>query len=293
MKLDNKLEKLEAILKDYPRILIALSGGVDSAFLLTFAVKAMGKDRVSAVTACGPHLAKDESAYAERLCRHLGVDHDFTDVGHILSVIKPNPADRCYLCKKEMFSMLKEKAEATDSILADGTNLDDMDDYRPGHRALNELKISSPLKDAGLTKNDIRQALKAIAKADERIYSALILDEGIPMWEKPAFACLASRIPYGERITEEKLSAVYEAELFLRSLGFAQVRVRHHGDTARIEVPREDRRNFFDEDFMDNVTEKIKRLGFRYVVLDLGGYKMGGGYHDGQQPKQQSKQQPK
>lgn len=268
-----KLDNLEKILKSYKRITVALSGGVDSAFLLAFACKVLGTQNVRAITACGPHLAEDEVEYAKALCTSLGIEHAVIDMDHILPILAPNPADRCYHCKKAMFSTLKEfaaKAAADDFVLADGTNLDDMDDYRPGHKALAELEIASPLKDAGLTKNEIREALKEM---------------GSPIWDKPAFACLASRIPYGEEITEDKLTAVYKAETFLRSLGLRQVRVRHHGDIARIEAPAENRCVFFDDGFMDMINERLKDCGFKYVTLDLGGYKMGGGFHNGQENK--------
>lgn len=273
MALNDKLQQLEEIIKTYDEILVALSGGVDSAFLLAFARKALGKDKVKAVTLCGPHLAKDEASYAATLCAALDIEHTVMDMAHILPIIEHNPIDRCYLCKKEMFSQLKAMAEKRGAVLADGTNLDDMDDYRPGHKALSELGVASPLKDASLTKDDIRIALKTA------VSDVPALENGMPIWEKPAFACLASRIPYGENITIDKLSAIYETELYLRSQGFNQVRVRHHGDIARIEVPQQDRHRFFDEAFMDSINDEVKKHGFKYATLDLGGYTMGGGYH--------------
>lgn len=305
MALKDKLNKLEIILKSYGKITVALSGGVDSAFLLAFASKVLGADNVGAVTACGPHLAKDEIDYAAKLCSDLGIKHDIVNIDHIMPILAPNQPDRCYHCKKAMFSTLKDfiaKADADGFVLADGTNLDDMDDYRPGHKALTELEIASPLKDAGLTKADIRKALEEMAletdgdqagSADTRtLADALILPDDMPIWEKPAFACLASRVPYGETITEDKLDAVYKAETFLRSLGLRQVRVRHHGDIARIEVTSEDRVKLFSDQFdgeydetqettLDRINEEIKKCGFKYVTLDLGGYKMGGGFHNG------------
>lgn len=277
-----KLNKLENILKSYEHITVALSGGVDSAFLLAFSCKVLGPEKVKAITASGPHLAPDEVEYARALCASLCIDHTIIKMDHIMPILEPNAADRCYHCKKAMFTSLKEFSEG--SVLADGTNLDDMDDYRPGHKALSELKIANPLKDADLTKDDIRAALHDMADADG-LANAFTLADGTPIWEKPAFACLASRIPYGEEITEDKLAAVYKAESFLRGLGLRQVRVRHHGDMARIEVPAENRCVFFDEGFMDKVNEEIKAFGFKYVVLDLGGYKMGGGFNDGKNIK--------
>lgn len=275
MTLDNKLKKLEEILTGYGQMLVALSGGVDSVFLLMFAHKLWGDDRVAALTADGPHFAEDEVAYARQLCNNLGISHKKLNMDSVLSLFRHNPVDRCYLCKKEIFSQLKERADMTGRILADGTNLDDLDDYRPGYKALQELGIASPLKDAGLTKADIRQALKALAAEDDLIASVLTLDNGMPIWDKPAFACLASRIPYGEPITTKKLNAVYEAELFLRGLGLTQVRVRHHGDIARIEVPPEDRSKFYDDAFMDTVNDGMKQCGFQFTALDLGGYQTG------------------
>ncbi len=299
MMLNDKLDKLENILKSYKKITVALSGGVDSAFLLAFASKVLGSDNARAVTACGPHLAEDEVKYAAKLCDDLGIRHDIISMEHIMPILEPNLADRCYHCKKAMFTTLKgfvAKTAADDFVLADGTNLDDMDDYRPGHKALAELEIASPLKDAGLTKADIRKALEKLAadscSDNSTIATALILPNGRPIWEKPAFACLASRVPYGETITKDKLQAIYKAESFLRSFGLRQVRVRHHGDIARIEIPAEDRIKLFDIQFdgesdevqeatLDRINEEIKKYGFKYVTLDLGGYKMGGGFHNG------------
>jgi len=267
----DKLKKLEKILNGYGQMLVALSGGVDSAFLLVFAHRLWRDDRVAALTADGPHFAADEVGYARTLCDNLGISHKTLDMSDVLPIIEDNPKDRCYHCKKEIFSLIKMRADMVGSVLVDGTNLDDMSDYRPGYQALQELGVTSPLKEAGLTKSEIREALKQMAAENESLAAALM----VPLWEKPAFACLASRIPYGETITEEKLSAIYDAEVFLRSLGFTQVRVRHHGDVARIEVPPEDRTKFFDCDFMSHVNNGIKKCGFKFAALDLGGYKMG------------------
>ncbi|MDO4545965.1 MAG: 7-cyano-7-deazaguanine synthase [Bacillota bacterium] len=307
--LETKLEKLKSILSVYGQMIVALSGGVDSVFLLTFAYKLWGDDRVAAMTATGPHFADDESDYAKGLCDKLGISHKTIKADHVLPLIEDNPTDRCYICKKELFSILQERAQMVGSVLADGTNLDDMDDYRPGYRAILELGIASPLKEAGLTKAEIRQALKDLADSDSAIREALRFPgtgiandaegfmaaddadgpdaadsfkstggspaDAMTIWEKPAFACLASRIPYGEKITVEKLNAIYKAELFLREKGFAQVRIRHHGDVARIEVLPEDRSRFFDAAFMDEINEGIQNCGFKFAALDLGGYKMG------------------
>ncbi len=269
--LNDKLEKLKDIISGYGQMLVALSGGVDSVFLLVFAYNMWRDDRVAALTAKGPHFAADETEYARKLCDSLGISHKTINTDYILPIIKDNPPDRCYICKKEIFSALKERADMVGSVLADGTNLDDMDDYRPGYKALQGLGIANPLKEAGLTKAEIREALKALADSDPLIKAALETN----IWDKPALACLASRIPYGQTITEEKLSAVYKAEAFLRELGFSQVRVRHHGDVARIEVMPDDRKKFYDDEFLDKVNDGIKACGFKFAALDLGGYKMG------------------
>lgn len=276
--LESKLEKLGSILDGYGKTTVALSGGVDSAFLLCFAYKKWHDDRIAALTACGPHFAPDETEYSAALCKKLGISHELIPVDHILPLIEDNPADRCYVCKKAIFSSVKKLTDEQGRVLADGTNLDDMSDYRPGHKALQELKVVSPLKEAGLTKREIRTALHQLAESDPLIKQALTVPSpggSIPMWEKPAFACLASRIPYGEQITREKLAAVYKAESYLRGLGFTQLRVRHHGDVARIEVLPEDRSRFYDEAFMDMINKEIKKCGFKFAALDLGGYRMG------------------
>lgn len=257
-----KLKNLETILSGYGTMALALSGGVDSTFLLLFAKKVLGS-QIIAVTAMAPNFAPDEVAYAGALCKQEGITHMTIDLGdEILDHFSHNPPDRCYLCKKAIFSSLREKVKSLypDAVIADGTNWDDMQDYRPGHKALKELMIESPLRDAGLTKNEIRTALKAL---------------GGDIWNKPAFACLASRIPYGVTITPQKLSAVYAAEVGLKDLGFNQIRVRHHGDVARIEVRPEDRSKFFDLDFMDQVNQLVRSCGFSFAALDLGGYHMG------------------
>lgn len=273
--LKNRLGRLEEILNSYGSMTVALSGGVDSVFLTAFAFSIWHDDRISAITAVGPHFAADELEYANRLCKSLGIAHKTVDVSSILRDICHNPPDRCYICKKGIFSSLKEQTLREGRVLADGTNLDDMSDYRPGIAALKELGIASPLKEVGLTKADIRAGLRAMAYNDPKITAAL--SEAFPggIWNKPAFACLASRIPYGEEITTKKLQAIYRAEMLLREKGFRQIRVRHHGDVARIEVLPQDRKKFFNESFMEQINDAVKKCGFKFAALDLGGYKMG------------------
>lgn len=278
-----KLSKLENIIKEYGQMIIAFSGGVDSTFLLSFAYRVLGADNVAALSAVGPYFAADESAYAQAVCDRLGIAHKKMDVSYILPMIEDNPEDRCYYCKKELFGVLKQRADMVGSVLADGTNFDDLSDFRPGHRALAELGIASPLRDAGLTKAEIRAGLGWIAEDDPLLGAALKLDDGMLIWEKPAFACLASRIPYGEKITVDKLTAIYKAEIYLRGLGFTQLRVRCHdtskGDApallARIEMLPEEMGRILDPELMAKVNEELKDIGFAFVTLDIGGYKMG------------------
>ncbi|MDO4552849.1 MAG: ATP-dependent sacrificial sulfur transferase LarE [Bacillota bacterium] len=259
---EDKYQRLEEILQGYGSLAVAFSGGVDSAFLLAFAWELL-PGRVLALTAEAPAFPAWEQEEAVEFCRERGIPQvrvalEWGD----LAGFAENPPDRCYLCKRSIFTILKKKAEAEGfSVLADGTNGADVLDYRPGMRALAELGIVSPLKEAGLTKEDIRPWLRR---------------RGISLWDKPSCACLASRIPYGEPITAEKLQAVDAVERFLRGRGFAQVRVRCHGAVARIEVePAERRRFLLEEDLMELTEKAAKAAGFSFAALDLGGYRMG------------------
>lgn len=261
MRYEEKLKKLEEILQGYGKLAVALSGGVDSTFLLLMGKKALG-DQVAAVTAVAPNFAPDEIEYAQKLCEREKIQHVIVELSEtVLAEFAHNPPERCYLCKKAIFGqvLFQVGKSLPGFAVADGTNLDDMKDYRPGRKALEELGIKSPIRDAGLTKAEVRRGLKEL---------------GQEIWKKPAFACLASRIPYGERITAEKMEAVYQAERFLQEQGFRQVRVRHHGTVARIEVLPE-QRGIFDESMMDRVDDRLKKLGFTYTALDLSGYRMG------------------
>ena len=266
--LKEKLNKLEEIILGYGQMIVALSGGVDSTFLLAFAAEAYRKagcpDNVAAITATGPQFAADEAEYAAALCESLGVAHKKIRVAYVLDLIKDNPPDRCYHCKKELFGMLKTRAEMVGSVLVDGTNLDDLDDYRPGYCAIQELGVASPLKDAGLTKAEIRQALAAldIGRAAEKA-------------DYPAFACLMTRIPFVEEITEEKLDMIYKAESYLKEHGLTQVRVRCHeitgGLLARIELLPEEMPKLDPAE----CDAAMRGIGFEFVTLDLGGYEKG------------------
>lgn len=242
-------------------LVVAFSGGVDSAFLLKVAHEVLG-NRVIAVTARASIYPEKELQEAVEYARGLGVRHRIVEFDEAqIEGFAANPVDRCYLCKREVFKKVLETAKEYDlKYIADGSNMDDLQDYRPGSRALKELGVISPLREAGLTKSDIREFSKRL---------------GLPGWDKPAMACLASRIPYGQLITKEKLRMVDRAEQFLRELGFKQVRVRHHGEIARIEVSTLDRNKFLDGELMDKVHDRLREEGFRYVALDLQGYRMG------------------
>lgn len=260
-EMQKKLENLNLILKKCGNLAIAFSGGVDSTFLLLIAKKQL-KENVIAITVDSPMYSNEEFTDANLFCKtHKIVHYHITLSKECFRSFSHNPPNRCYLCKKIIFSEILNKAkEHGISFVADGTNLDDTSDYRPGLLALEELKIISPLKDAGFTKEEIRQSLKV---------------SNHEIWNKPAMACLASRIPYGEEITIEKLKAIAILEKKLRELGFKQCRVRHHGDIARIEVQPEDRSKFFSLSLMDQVNASAKKIGFVYATLDLGGYQMG------------------
>jgi len=272
-----ELKELEKILKEMGKIAVAFSGGVDSTFLLCFAQTVLEHENVLALTALAPNFAPDEISFAKDYTDFLGIKHLTIPVEmnkHVEgsdcsskssytmeSLFTENPPDRCYHCKRMVFSSLLGSPELSGFTLCDGTNTDDSTDYRPGMKALKELKIRSPLAEAGLSKVQIRAASKAL---------------NVPIWNKPAFACLASRIPYGEPITAEKLSSIYILESALRDAGFAQCRIRHHGDVARIEVLPEDRQRFISDDNLCNlIQETAIKAGFKFAALDILGYRMG------------------
>lgn len=261
MELQQKFQKLKDILKELGSVAIAYSGGVDSTFLLKVAHDVLG-DNVIAVTARSSTYPEREYNEAKEYIAQFGAKH-ITIVSEELEIegFAKNPVNRCYFCKKELFTKVGEVAAKYGiKHVLDGSNLDDTGDYRPGMKAARELNVISPLKEAGLTKNDIRQLSKEL---------------NIPTWNKPSFACLSSRFPYGNEITVQKLSMVERAEQFLLDMGFRQLRVRHHGDIARIEVDPADRVKFFDLDVMDKVGNEFKAIGFKYVTLDILGYRTG------------------
>lgn len=255
-----KYMKLINYLKGMESVVVAYSGGVDSTFLLKACQVALGH-RAIALTVVSPYIPKWEIEEAKELIKDIKVQHEFLEVPVIIDEIKFNPSDRCYLCKKAIFTKITNVAkEKGYRYVLDGTNADDLNDYRPGLRALGELKVKSPLLECGLTKADIREFSKQL---------------GLPTWDKPAYACLLSRIPYGEELKVEEFARIEKAEKYLMDLGFRAVRVRTHKDLARIEVPKQHIRRFFDEDLMDKVSKKLKSFGFKYVALEMEGYKMG------------------
>ena len=260
-QLCDKLEILKKIISETNGIAVAFSGGVDSTFLAKVSHDLLG-GRMVAVTARSMTFPEREYAEAVSFAKKESINH-ITIVSEELEIegFSSNPPDRCFFCKSELFKKIfSAAAEKGIKTVADGSNMDDMNDYRPGMKAAKELGVISPLKMAGLSKDDIRLLSKEMKLAT---------------WDKQSFACLASRFPYGTRISAEKLTMVDRAEQFLLDSGFRQVRVRHHGDIARIEVGSEELKRFFDESLMKAVHEKLCSIGFKYVCLDLQGYRAG------------------
>jgi uncharacterized protein len=256
-----KLQKLKDILKEMGSVVIGFSGGVDSTFLLRVAKDTLG-DRVMAVTAESTSFPHREMNAAAAFAKDMNAAHKVIQSEELdIEGFSKNPKERCYFCKRELFSKLVDLANKEGfNFVVEGSNADDTGDYRPGMIAVKELGVRSPLLEAGLTKADIRMLSKEM---------------GLPTWDKPSFACLSSRIPYGQEITREKLGMIDAAEQFLLDLGFRQVRVRYHGDVARIEVAPEERTKFFDINVMDTIGQKMKDIGFNYAALDFNGYRTG------------------
>ncbi|MBN1165135.1 MAG: ATP-dependent sacrificial sulfur transferase LarE [Candidatus Krumholzibacteriota bacterium] len=260
--LDKKLAALEEIIRGYGRVVLALSGGVDSTYLLVVARELLGGNLL-AVTVEASFMPAREIEEAKGLAGRYRVEHQVVAVDESeIEGFTANPPDRCYICKKFIFTRLLEIArERGYHWVMDATNRDDVaNDYRPGIRALRELKIVSPLREAGLGKEEIR---------------ALSRERGLEGWDRAASACLASRIPYGQVINREKLEQVQEGELFLSGAGFTGCRVRHHGEVARIEVPPGRIRDLVEDRFRSKLVERFKSLGFRYVCVDAEGYRTG------------------
>lgn len=256
-----KIEELKKIIKDMKKVIVAFSGGVDSTFLLKIAYNVLGEN-VIAITAKSSTYPKRELNEAEEYTRELGIKHIIIESEELnIPGFSKNPTNRCYYCKEELFTKIKKIAnESNIQYILDGSIFDDINDYRPGMKALSELGIKSPMKEVLITKDEIRKISKKM---------------NIKTWNKQPFACLSSRFPYGTEITKEKLERIDKAEQYLLDLGFKNVRVRYHDNMARIEVAPDERKSFFKKNLTGKVSIKFKELGFTYVTLDLKGYRTG------------------
>lgn len=253
---------LRALFGDYGSVAVAFSGGVDSSVVLAVAAEELGKERVLAVTAAGETSVEDEVAVARRFARSLDVRHEVIATNELdLPAFAENPPDRCFVCKQELFGHVQALAAAGGfATVLDGANADDLGDFRPGITAADLAGVRHPLVEARMGK----QAVRALARK-----------LGLEHWARPATACLSSRFPYGERITVEKLAMVREAEAFLRTLGFSEFRVRHHGRLARIEVPLEEIGRLVEATARTGVVRRFKDLGYAYVCVDIEGFRSG------------------
>ncbi|MDA0690356.1 MAG: ATP-dependent sacrificial sulfur transferase LarE [Nitrospinae bacterium] len=262
MTLTQKQKNLESHLKDLGRVVVAFSGGADSALVLAMSQKVLGNENVLAVTAESESLAERELLGAQKVAAELGVEHLILRTHEMDSPeYRANPINRCYHCKSELYSRLQAIAEKRNiTHMVNGINQDDLGDHRPGIIAAREFGVLSPLSQAGFNKNDVRELSRQL---------------GLTTSEKPAMPCLSSRVPYGEPISPEKLAMIEQAEDLLLSLGFTQLRVRHHGEIARIELLKEEMPEFLADAIAETVQQRFKQIGFKYVTLDLEGFRSG------------------
>ncbi|HEU5376380.1 MAG TPA: ATP-dependent sacrificial sulfur transferase LarE [Ktedonobacteraceae bacterium] len=256
-----RYQRLQTILRDMESVLVAYSGGVDSALLLKVAHDALG-ERAMGVIASSPAYAEEETQEALKMAAEMGIPvqtlqtHEMEDERYVA-----NDLNRCYFCKTELFSRLTPLARQYNlRHIAYGMNMDDLGDFRPGQRAAREFEVRAPLKEAGLGKSEIRALAKML---------------GVPVWNKPAMACFSSRIPYGTRVDAKALRMIYQAEKLLHELGFHQLRVRHHGTIARIEVERSELPRLIEDEMSRTVTAGLRTIGYLYVTVDLQGFRSG------------------
>jgi uncharacterized protein len=261
MDLTQKLTRLKEILRPMPSVMVAFSGGVDSSFLLQVACEVAGQ-RVLALTTTSPTMPAEDFRSATEIAQRIGARHLVVHSNELeIPGYAQNPINRCYLCKSNLFEVCEAKAaELGITQIVDGLNLDDLHDYRPGMKAATERRVRHPLVEAEMTKDDIRQLSRAM---------------GLPTWDRPASPCLSSRFPYGTRITPEGLRQVERGEQLLRELGFAVVRVRYHGEVARLEVGRDQMARLLEPALSQQITREFRQLGFRFVTLDLNGFRSG------------------
>jgi len=256
---EEKLNMLTSLFKKSDRILVAFSGGVDSSFLL-YVLNKFTNSEVKGLTIKTPYIPQWEVDEASSFCKKHDIDHQIIELPFPESVIN-NPGDRCYRCKKILFSKISEYAQTEGfNIIADGSNADDTGDYRPGMKALKELEIHSPLLELGIGKQEIRNKLKEF---------------GLEVWNKPAYACLLTRLQHDVKVENKALSIVEKAEVYIKELGFPGTRVRLHGDLARLECPPTQITAICSAETSKNISEYIKNLGVKYVTIDIDGYRTG------------------
>jgi uncharacterized protein len=261
MTLQQKYEKLKSLFREMGSVAVAYSGGVDSALVLAVAHSVLN-DNTLAVTGKSASLAQRELGAATTLAKTIGVAHHVIDTQEVASPdYAANPVNRCYFCKSELYSQLQKIADQHHlKHIVNGTNVDDLGDHRPGLDSAREANVRSPLCEAGFTKQDVRDLARQL---------------DLPVWDKPATPCLSSRIPYEQAVTPEKLAMIEQAEDFLIALGFTQLRVRHFGESARIELPKEDLPRFYKENLFEPVRQRFLEIGFKKVTVDPEGFRSG------------------